>query len=61
MSRSRMQHRLRDFLRDESGTTAIEYSIIATGIALVIIATVVSLGTSVQAMFQKVSTALTAQ
>jgi pilus assembly protein Flp/PilA len=54
-------HRLRNFLRDESGTTAIEYSIIATGIAFVIIATVASLGTSVQAMFGKVATALSTQ
>jgi pilus assembly protein Flp/PilA len=56
-----MQHHLRDFLRNESGTTAIEYSIIATGIAFVIIATVASLGTSVQAMFGKAATALTSQ
>ncbi|MBR0825849.1 Flp family type IVb pilin [Bradyrhizobium manausense] len=36
---------LKRFLIDESGTTAIEYGLIAAGIALAIIATVNNLGT----------------
>ncbi len=58
MSKSPTMRSLRDFLCDESGTTAIEYAIIATGIAVAIIAVVTALGTSVQAMFQSVANAL---
>jgi pilus assembly protein Flp/PilA len=50
---------MRDFIRDDAGTTAIEYSLIATGIAVAIIAVVSTLGTEVQTMFQSVATALT--
>ena len=46
------------FLKDENGATAIEYGLIAAGIAVVIIASVNSLGTKVAATFTKVSTAL---
>jgi pilus assembly protein Flp/PilA len=45
----------RDFFRDDSGATAIEYALIASGIAAAIIAAVMSVGTSVQAMYQSVS------
>ncbi len=46
------------FLTDESGTTAIEYALIAAGISIVIIATVQSLGVNVVALFTKVAEAL---
>ena len=36
----------RDFFRDDSGATAIEYALIASGIAAAIIAAVMSTGTS---------------
>jgi pilus assembly protein Flp/PilA len=49
---------LRAFLRNESGATAIEYGLIAAGIAVAIIATVNGLGTSLNASFQSVSTQL---
>jgi pilus assembly protein Flp/PilA len=45
----------RDFVRDESGATAIEYALIASGIAGAIIAVVMAVGTSLQAMYQNVS------
>jgi pilus assembly protein Flp/PilA len=35
------------FLRDESGTSAIEYAIIASGVSIVIVGTVATLGTAV--------------
>ena len=35
------------FLRDDGGATAIEYAIIASGIAVAIAATIVTLGSSV--------------
>ena len=41
------------FLRDESGATAIEYGLIAAGIAVAIIAVVQGLGTSISGVFQK--------
>jgi len=49
---------LRDFFRDDSGATAIEYALIASGVAGAIIAVVMNLGTSMQAMYQNVSTSL---
>ncbi len=44
------------FLRDEGGATAIEYALIASGIAAAIAATVSSLGTSVQGLYTSVAT-----
>jgi pilus assembly protein Flp/PilA len=46
------------FLRDQSAATAIEYSIIAAGIALVIVAVVNGIGTTVQGTFATVQTGL---
>jgi pilus assembly protein Flp/PilA len=40
---------LADFLSDESGATAIEYGLIAAGIAVAIIAAVQSVGTALNA------------
>jgi len=47
-----------DFVRDDSGATAIEYALIAAGIATAIIGVVMSLGTSLQSKYQAVSDAL---
>jgi pilus assembly protein Flp/PilA len=46
---------LRSFLRDQSGATAIEYGLIASLIALVIIASVTTVGTKMTGTFNKVS------
>jgi pilus assembly protein Flp/PilA len=46
------------FCRNESGATAIEYGLIAAGIAVAIIATVQALGTQLNTTFSSVSTAL---
>jgi pilus assembly protein Flp/PilA len=46
------------FLKDESGTTAIEYGLIAAGISVVIIATVNAIGVTLNANFESVSTQL---
>jgi pilus assembly protein Flp/PilA len=46
------------FFRDEQGATAIEYGLIAAGISVAIIAVVQSLGTSLNATFTSVQTAL---
>jgi len=46
------------FLNDESGATAIEYGLIAAGIAVAIIAVVQGLGTNLNTTFGSVQTAL---
>jgi pilus assembly protein Flp/PilA len=46
------------FLREESGATAIEYGLIAAGIAVAIIVAVQTLGTNLNTTFSSVSTAL---
>jgi pilus assembly protein Flp/PilA len=46
------------FLNDQSGATAIEYGLIAAGIALAIIAAVNGLGTSLNTNFTSISTSL---
>jgi pilus assembly protein Flp/PilA len=46
------------FLKDESAATAIEYGLIATGIALAIIPVITGLGTRLKATFSSVSSAL---
>jgi pilus assembly protein Flp/PilA len=48
----------RHFLRDQSGATAIEYALIASGIAVAIAATIVSLGSGVQGLYSGVLTAM---
>jgi pilus assembly protein Flp/PilA len=47
-----------EFVRDESGATAIEYGLIAAGISVAIIAVVNSLGTQLQKTFSTVSSQL---
>ena len=49
---------IKNFLRDESGATAIEYGLIAAGIAVAIVAVVAGIGTSLNTTFGSVSTAL---
>jgi pilus assembly protein Flp/PilA len=46
------------FLRDESGATAIEYCLIATGIAFAIIATVQGIGPQLSGKFTSVNNSL---
>jgi pilus assembly protein Flp/PilA len=48
------------FRRDERAATAIEYALIAAGIALAIVAVVFTLGDSVLGLFQSVETELEA-
>ena len=46
------------FLRDERGATAIEYAMIASGVAVAIAASVTSLGSGVKGLYTSVSTTL---
>jgi pilus assembly protein Flp/PilA len=49
-----MKALVQKFLKDESGATAIEYGLIAAGIALAIIAVVNKLGTTLNSVFDSV-------
>jgi pilus assembly protein Flp/PilA len=46
------------FLQDQTGATAIEYGLIASGIALAIIAVVNGLGTNLNNKFTSINTSL---
>jgi pilus assembly protein Flp/PilA len=46
------------FVKNESGATAIEYGLIAAGIALAIIAAVNGLGTNLETKFTSINTSL---
>jgi pilus assembly protein Flp/PilA len=50
-----LQACVRRFLADDSGATAIEYSIIAAGIAVVIVLSVNAICNSVKGAFESVS------
>ena len=49
---------LKAFWQDESGATAIEYGLIAAGIAVAIISVVKGLGTKLNTTFSSISTQL---
>jgi pilus assembly protein Flp/PilA len=53
-----MRQKLTAFLKSESGATAIEYGLIASGIALALIAVVKGVGTNIKTVFGSVSTAV---
>ena len=53
-----MKRNLLKLLSDESGATAIEYGLIAAGIALAIIAAVNGLGTTLNTQFTSINTSL---
>ncbi|WFU43113.1 Flp family type IVb pilin [Bradyrhizobium sp. CB82] len=53
-----MKRMVQKFWSDESGATAIEYGLIAAGIALAIITVVNGLGTSINDKFGSVSSSL---
>ena len=53
-----MRQLFEKFLRDESGATAIEYCLIATGIAFAIIATVQAIGPQLSTKFTSVNNSL---
>jgi pilus assembly protein Flp/PilA len=53
-----MKNLIARFVKDESGATAIEYGLIAAGIALAIIAVVNGLGSNVNAKFTSINNSL---
>lgn len=50
--------KLHDFLRNDSGATAIEYSLIAALIGLALVAVLVQVGIELKGPFQEVQTGL---
>ena len=53
-----MKSIIKSFLKDESGATAIEYGLIAAGIAIAIITAVNGLGTKLSTNFDTISNSL---
>jgi pilus assembly protein Flp/PilA len=53
-----MRQLFSNFLRDESGATAIEYCIIAAGISIVIVVAVNGIGTTLNGSFTSVNSSL---
>ena len=53
-----MKSAVKNFLADETGATAIEYGLIAAGIALAIIAVVNGLGSKLSSKFGSISASL---
>jgi pilus assembly protein Flp/PilA len=53
-----LKRTLTNFFADESGATAIEYGLIAAGIALAIIAVVNGLGTNLNDKFSSINNSL---
>ena len=53
-----MKNLVARFVKDESGATAIEYGLIATGIAIAIIAAVNGVGTKLSGTFNSISGSL---
>ena len=60
-ARLSLQHRISKIVSDESGATAIEYGLIAAGIALAIITAVFALGDELETFFNGVKTQLNAK
>jgi pilus assembly protein Flp/PilA len=54
-----MKAKISAFLTDESGATAIEYALIAAGIAIAIIGAVNGVGTALQGKFNDIKTTVT--
>lgn len=46
------------FLRDRKGATAIEYALVAGGIALAVVAAITNLGNAAQGLFEAVAAAM---
>jgi pilus assembly protein Flp/PilA len=57
-TRVKLKCKWSEFAADESGATAIEYGLIAAGIALAIIEIIYALGTNLVAKLQSLATAL---
>jgi len=57
-SYSKINTALNKIAKDESGVTAVEYALIAAGIAIAIVVVVGTLGNAISATFQSIVTAI---
>jgi pilus assembly protein Flp/PilA len=57
-ARQSIEASVRRFVGDQTGATAIEYALIASGIAIAIATTIVSLGSGVEGLYSNVLTAM---
>ena len=55
-----MRSMISRFMQDQAGATAIEYALIAAGIAVVIVAAVNAVGSTLNTIFTKVNSNLSA-
>ncbi len=53
-----MRRLIAEFLKDESGATAIEYCLIAAGLSIVIVVAVGGIGTSLNEKFTSVNSSI---
>ncbi len=53
-----MRRLLKNFFRNDSGATAIEYALIAMGISIVIVSAVNGVGTALSGKFSTISSSL---
>ena len=60
-AKKNLSDQARKLVDEESGATAIEYGLIAAGIAVAIIAIVFTLGNDIAAFFQAIDTKLTSK
>jgi pilus assembly protein Flp/PilA len=58
MLRARIVRLLRRLRRNQSGATAIEYALIAAGVAAVLVGTIATLGTNLSTLWTTIKTAL---
>ncbi len=59
-NKERTLQKLGEFFKDESGAAAVEYGLLVALIAVVIIGAVTTLGTTLSAKFNSVSTSISA-
>jgi len=57
-SRRNQMERIKNFFKDESGASAVEYGLLVALIAVVIITAVTALGTSISGQFSSAATAI---
>jgi pilus assembly protein Flp/PilA len=57
-SRQAMLISFRRFVRDQRGATSIEYAIIASGVSIVIVGVIATLGSNVKSLYSGLATAL---
>ena len=53
-----MLYRIKDFVADQDGATAIEYALISSLIAIVLVTVLTNLGTRLSSEFSEISSAL---